>query len=164
MLDNKNFFYKEENAMIDTPQELIEHTILKVESYLKESFPEYISFDNGSFTVARGKSQVMIIIRPFTENDTCVEVINNVVSGANITPELMRFLLNKNAEIHFGAFGLLFDNTITFQHSIAGANLDKNELLTSLNAVAIIANHYAEEIVKMAGGTLSENNTSEELE
>jgi hypothetical protein len=40
----------------------------------------------------------------------------------------MQFLLRKNAELHFGAFGLLFDNTIVFQHSIAGSNVDGNEL------------------------------------
>lgn len=138
--------------MIETPQELLEETILKVESYLKESFPEYISFDNGAFTITRGSSQVMVVIRPFTENDTCVEVIANVVSGAKMTSELMRFLLQKNAEIHFGAFGLLFDDTITFHHSITGANLDINELATSLNAVAIIADYYDDQIVEMAGG------------
>lgn len=162
MLENKNL-YKEEN-MIETPQELIDLTILKVESYLKEHFPEYISFENGSFTITRGSSQIMIVVRPFTENDTCVEVIANVVTGANISNELMGFLLRKNAEIHFGAFGLLFDDTITFHHSLAGLNIDKNELATSINAVAIISDFYDDEIVKIAGGKRAADITSADFD
>lgn len=138
--------------MIETPQELIDKTINKVESYLKEISSDYVSYGNGSFTINFGSSQVMIIVRPFTENETCVEIMSNVVTGANITPDLMKFLLQKNSEIHFGAFGLLFDDTITFQHSITGTNLDKNEFETSLKAVAIISDHYDDEIIKMAGG------------
>ena len=150
--------------MIDTPQELIDQTIIKVESFLKEISPEYVSYDNGSFTINFGSSQVMIIVRPFTENETCVEIVSNVVTGANITPELMKFLLHKNSEIHFGAFGLLFDDTITFQHSITGTNLDKNEFETSLKAVAIISDYYDDEIINMAGGKRAIDLLSEDFE
>lgn len=162
MLENKNLL-REEN-MVDTPQELIDDTILKVETYLKEEFPEYISFENGSFTINRGSSQIMVIIRPFTEDDTCVEVIANVVTGAEINNDIMSFLLHKNAELHFGAFGLLFDNTITFHHSITGCNIDKNELITSINAVAIISDYYDDEIVSIAGGKRAADITGEDFE
>jgi hypothetical protein len=67
---------------------------------------------------------------------------------------LLQFLLRKNAEIHFGAFGILFDNTIIFQYSIAGTNVDDNELLTSINAVAIISSHYSKEILSLGGGSV----------
>lgn len=161
MIDNN--FFKEEK-MIDTPSELIEQTIHKVESYLKDIFPDYISFGNGSFTITRGSSQIMIIVRPFTEKDTCVEVISNVVTGANLTNDLMTFLLRKNAELHFGAFGLLFDDTITFHHSITGTNLDQNEFETSINAVAIISDYYDDEIVAIAGGKRSIDVGSEDFD
>jgi len=94
----------------------------------------------------------MIIVRPFTNKETCIEVLANVVSDGNITPELMKFLLRKNAELHFGAFGLLFDDTIIFQYSIAGTNVDKNELITSINAVSIIADHYDDELATISNG------------
>jgi len=155
---------KEKNDMIETPVELIKSTVEKVENYLKDIFPDYISFGDGSFTVNYGSSQIMVIVRPFTENETCVEIVSNVVTGANITPELMKFLLNKNAEIHFGAFGLLFDNTITFQHCIAGTNMDKNEFETSLKAVALISDYYDDEIVSIAGGKRGIDLLGEEIE
>ena len=63
-----------------------------------------------------------------------------------------QFLLRKNAELHIGGFGLLFDDTIVFQHSIAGTNLDANELVTSVNTVAVIADYYDDEIVERSGG------------
>lgn len=138
--------------MVETPQELLDQTSEKVKSILDEHFRGYISFEEGSFTINRGSTQVMIVIRPFTKDDTCVECIANVVTGANISNELMRFLLRKNAELHFGAFGLLFDDTITFANSLTGKNLDVNELKTSLNAVAVIADYYDDIIVEMAGG------------
>ncbi|MDX9791162.1 MAG: YbjN domain-containing protein [Candidatus Kapaibacterium sp.] len=153
-MQNKEIYLNEgENNMIETPKELLDATSLKVESILKERFKDYLSFGNGTFTISRGSCQVMILVRPFTESDTVIECMANVVSGAIISNDLMQFLLRKNAELHFGAFGLLFDNSIVFQHSIAGTHVDANELTASINAVAIIADHYDDEIIKMAGGS-----------
>jgi len=137
---------------METPLSLLDQTIVKVENILEKKYPEFISFGQGSYTISRGSSQVMLIIRPFSNNETCVQCISHVVMGATITPELMNFLLRKNAEINWGAFGLLFDNTIVFSHSIAGANIDENELGTTIDSVAIIADHYDDEIVSLAGG------------
>ena len=162
MNENNNLF-REGTAMIETPQELIDATILKVESVLKEKFDEYESYGSGTFTISRGSTQVMVLVRPFTEHETCVECIANVVYGAEINADLMNFLLRRNAEIHFGAFGLLFDNTIVFQHTITGTNLDANELYTSVNSVAIIADYYDDEIVEKFGGKRSTDNEFGEL-
>ncbi len=152
MIDDKYIRPDEEVSFIETPQELIEQTIAKVNDILKENFPEHLSFGNGSFTISRGSTQVMIVVRPFTVDETCVECMANVVTETEVTPELMRFLLRKNAELHFGSFGLLFDDTITFSHSIAGTNLDANELITTLNSVAVIADYYDDIIVDLSGG------------
>jgi hypothetical protein len=155
-MENKEVYLNEgDNNMITTPQELMDSTINRVEKILIDKFDDYLSFGNGTFTISRGSTQVMIIVRPFTENETVIECMANVVSGAMISNDLMQFLLRKNAELHFGAFGLLFDSTVVFQHSIAGSNVDGNELVTSINAVAIIADHYDSEIITIAGGSLA---------
>jgi adenylate cyclase len=130
----------------------IEATTKRVAEILDESFPDYLNFTNGVFTISRGSSQVMIIVRQFIDSETMVECISNVVTGARISPDLMLFLLRKNAELHFGSFSLLFDGTITFSHSISGTNLDPNELKNSLNSVAYIADYYDDIIVDMSGG------------
>lgn len=164
-MDNKIVFDDDSAAVgyVDTPQELMQATAEKVEKMLNKHFPEHIKFDNNSWTISRGSTQVMIIIRPFTYNETCVECMANVVNGANITPELLRFLLRKNAELHFGSFGLLFDDTITFSHSIAGMNLDDSEFINSLNSIAVIADFYDDQIVEIAGGKRSIDMLADEL-
>ncbi|MBM2813340.1 MAG: hypothetical protein HW421_102 [Ignavibacteria bacterium] len=146
------FAYDRSDSYDTTPDELIQNTIERVSSYLKNNFPDHLSFGNGSFTIQRGSSQIMIIVRPFTDDDTCVECLANVVSGAKISTELMRFLLRKNAELHFGSFSLLFDDTIAFSHTVNGKNLDENELNTAVVSVAIISDYYDDIIVEMAGG------------
>lgn len=145
---NKN----EQNEMIDS-EKLIADTITKVEGLLNIHYPDHLAFGNGQFTILHGSTQVMIIVRPFTDNDTCVECISQLVTGAKVNEELMKFLLRKNAELHYGAFGMLFDDTITFSHAITGANLDENEFLNTLNSVAIIADYYDDILVNMAGGS-----------
>ncbi len=150
---SENIYLKQGDIhMVETPQELLDATVQKVESFLKVQFHDYLNFENGTFTVTRGNTQVMIAIRPFTDTETCVEFVTNVAYNSSLTDELLQFLLRKNAELHFGAFGLLFDNTVIFQYSIAGSNINDNELLTSINAVAIISSHYSEEILSLGGG------------
>jgi hypothetical protein len=148
----KDFYIKSDADSTDTPPELLKATVEKVSAILKEHFPDHLEFGNGSFAISNGSSQIMIIVRPFLKNETCVECISHVVSGAKINVDLMRYLLRKNSELHFGAFGLMFDDTITFSHSITGTNLDDNELITTLNSVAVISDFYDDKIVELAGG------------
>lgn len=130
----------------------IKATIDKVNAILKKNFPGHLSFGDGTFTITRGSSNIMVSVKEFVRGETIIECVANVVMGANITPELMKFLLRKNVELHFGAFGLLFDDTITYSHSITGSNLDENELITTVSSVGFIADYYDDVIVEMAGG------------
>lgn len=148
-MDNQNFIKTNgDNNSMETPIELINATIEKVESYLKNNFPEFQVFDH-TFTITRGSAQVLIVVRPYTENETVVEFMCNLVPEANITPDLMEYLLKKNVELHFGAFGLLFDNTITYSYTLVGSNMDENEFKTALDSVAIISDYYDDEISNM---------------
>ncbi|MFM7773394.1 MAG: T3SS (YopN, CesT) and YbjN peptide-binding chaperone 1 [Candidatus Kapaibacterium sp.] len=119
---------------------------------LDDAYPEYMKFDDGVYAVTRGSTRVMIAVRPFTQEECMVEVTAHVVSEADVSPELMKFLLRKNSELHIGGFGLLFDDTVVFSYAVTGTHLDRNELVTAIAAVAIIADHYDDEIVALAGG------------
>jgi hypothetical protein len=57
--------------------------------------------------------------------------------------------------LHFGSFGLLFDDTITFSHSFSASCLDNGELEITLDSVATIADYYDDIIVDQAGGKRS---------
>lgn len=141
-----------EGAQMTTNNDILINAANKVEKFLDDSNYEFVKFDDYTYTVTRGSSQVMIVIRPFTDNDCVVEFISNVVYETKVNPDLMYYLLRKNSELHFGGFGLLFDDTVTFSYSVAGKNLDENEFKVALNSVAIIADYYDDEIIASFGG------------
>jgi hypothetical protein len=123
-----------------------------VRTYLTKLFKKNYQEMDGRFILTEGSAVIQIVIRPWYDNDAVVDMFSYVVEGANITPEITNFLLRKNATLHFGAFGLTFDNTIMFSYSLAGMNLDLNELKAALKMVAAISDFYDDEIVKIAGG------------
>ncbi len=136
-------------------QEMIDSTSQKVREYLQEIYPDFVEFEDGSFTMQEGSATVSIIVRPWHQGDSAVEFTSHLVSGANITPELMRFLLTKNVELHFGALGLLFDDTIVYSHTLPGCDLSRKEFEATVRTVATIADYYDNEIVDMAGGKVA---------
>ncbi len=130
----------------------LQAAIDKVRKMLHEQFPEVVDFEDGSFTLSKGSASVMIIVRPFKDDEAAVECVSHVVTDAEVTPEVMEWLLRKNAELHFGAFGLLFDHTIIYSYALPVKNLDPEELATMVSAVATIADYYDDELAKMTGG------------
>jgi hypothetical protein len=135
-----------------TNTELLDATRLRVGGMLAEHFADVIDFNDGSWAIPHGSTSVMVVVRPFTETDTVVELIAQCVTGATMNVELATWLLRKNAELHFGGFGLLFDNTVVFTYAIPGNALSAQELESAVASVAVIADHYDEEIVALGGG------------
>ncbi len=161
-MDETNYLNaNERNSFVQTPQEIIDKTAQKLEELLAQNFPEHLKFGDGTFTIQRGSSQIMIVVRPYTDSETCVEFFSNVVTGAKISPELMHFLLRKNAELHFGAFGMIFDDTITFSHTILGSTLNHDSLQLILTTIAVICDHYDDIIVDIAGGKRASDITTD---
>jgi hypothetical protein len=148
------------------PQEMIDNTRNQVREYLTEVYPDFVEFDDGTFTVEEGSAIVSIIVRPWYEGDSAIEFSSQLVSGANVDKKLMHWLLQKNVELHFGALGLLFDDTIVYSHTLPGCDVSKQEFSATVRTVAAIADHYDDEIVEMAGGELasrvSTNNAADE--
>lgn len=136
----------------DTRRELIIATQQEVKRILEAEYPDYIDFEDGSFALTHGSTQVMIIVRSFTAEQACVECTAHVVTGANITPELTNYLLRKTAELHYGGFGLLFDGTIIYSSTFSASCLDRGELQTTLSTVATIGDYYDDIIITLFGG------------
>ncbi len=135
-----------------TLEERMSATKSRIKDVLERTFPDAMDFGDGSFTISQGSTNVIVVVRPYTEHDTMVEITSHVVTDATITPELTKWLLRKNVELHFGGFGLLFDDTIVFSYSLPGSSIDASALEAAITAVAVIADHYDDEIVAMAGG------------
>jgi hypothetical protein len=104
------------------------------------------------FIVPVGSATAMIEVLPWGIDESVISAWSYVVTGANITPELMRFLLDQNFDLHFGAFSLDKDGDIRFQASLIGSSCDQNELQTSLTAVLEVADEYDDRIIQTWGG------------
>ena len=135
-----------------TSQALIDEGRAKVKATLDAHYPSSIDMGDGSYAVPYGSSSVAIVVRAYTETDTMIEIMAQVVTGGAIDAEATKWLLRKNAELHFGAFGLLFDDTIIFTYSLSGSCLDPADLKSAINSVSIIADYYDDELIKMVGG------------
>jgi hypothetical protein len=133
-------------------QEMLDATRTRVREYLNEVFPDFVEFEDGRFTVQEGSATISITIRTWHEGDSAVEFTSQLVTGGTISPEVMRWMLEKNVELHFGALGLLFDDTIVYSHTLPGCDLSRKEFEATIRTVATIADHYDDELVGMTGG------------
>lgn len=125
----------------------------KITPWVKELFegtltPEY---PIPLLIVSMGSASAMVEICSWGD-DTTIRTWSYVVTGAELTDDLMRFLLRLNVEIEFGAFGIDDDGDIRFEHALVGSTCDKNELQASVKAVLEAADRYDDEIVRRWGG------------
>ncbi len=135
---------------------IVAATQKKVKSYLKQihgkNYPKIVQEINDSFVIRRGSAVVHVSVKSWGKDDCLVTALAYVVQNAKIGPKLLNYLMRRNAAEQIGAYGLLFDDTVVFSHSIAGANIDMNELRVTIGTVAYIADETDDEIRKIAGG------------
>ena len=126
----------------------------KIRPWVKDLFGEFARLrdDKPCFGIFMGSAFTEIAVFPWGEDDATICTRSYLVSGADITPELTRWLLGENANMRFGAFGIDTDNDILFEHTIVGATCDKEELKASVMAVLWTADKYDDEIVAKWGG------------
>lgn len=77
-----------------------------------------------------------------------------VVTGADLTsfPELLRSLLEHNAESRWGHFALDRSGRILFQHLFSAASLTREDLIPCIGEIARVADEWDDVIVEEAGG------------
>ena len=135
---------------------ILDQTRKKIKTYLKGIYGKNYTYmvleiDN-TFIVRRGSAAVHLSVLPLNKQDCLVRAMSYVVQGAKIGPKLLEYLMRLNSRQPVGAFGLIFDDTITYGHSINGAHLDQNELRTTVATVAYVADETDDLIRKIAGG------------
>lgn len=99
-----------------------------------------------------GSALVEVLILPWGEEDSVINTRAYVVTEAELTSDLMRFLLEQNSNMIFGAFGIDAKGDIVFEHSIVGSTCDKKELESSVNAVLEVSDEYDDQLVERWGG------------
>lgn len=126
----------------------------KIGPWMKELFGEFARAreDTPVFGVLVGSALAHVAVYPWGEDDATICTRSYVVTKVEVIPDLMHFLLRKNDDMRFGAFGLDGDNDIFFEHTIVGSTCDKEELRASVMAVLTTADKYDDEIVARWGG------------
>ncbi len=99
-----------------------------------------------------GSALVEVLILPWGEEDSVINTRAYVVTEAELSSDLMRFLLEQNSNMIFGAFGIDAKGDILFEHSIVGSTCDKKELESSVNAVLEVSDEYDDQLVERWGG------------
>lgn len=127
-----------------------------VKSYVEDLFGDDVEPDleRPAFRLSGGSALATIAVRPWREWSATVETYSWVVTDVEPSEELCLFLLEENAELLFGAFGLRDRDTVIFKHSVVGDRdkLDRAELESSVRAVITMADEYDDEIVERFGG------------
>jgi len=126
----------------------------KLVTWIQEIFGKYpcARHDFPGLGIFVGSALVEILVFPWDENDAVINTRSYVVVGSELKPDLMRYLLEENAKMIFGAFGISPDNEILFEHSIIGSTCNIKELEVSVKAVMEIADEYDDKIVNRWGG------------
>ncbi|MER3328221.1 MAG: YbjN domain-containing protein [Candidatus Kapaibacterium sp.] len=135
----------------------------RLKLFFENNFKETTYFDEESFIVTKGSTQVLVKAENITDNHVVIDLVSHVVKNAHVDDKLKNFLLRANSELKFGAFGLLFDDTITFQHSILANDFSEVDLKSSINAVASVADYYDDIIVEKAGGKRALDDLTDEV-
>jgi hypothetical protein len=127
----------------------------KIDSYLTKVHGEGYGRDTeqpNNFRVRNGSAIVNISVQEWGDDEAVVLFRAWVIQKAEMTPDLMYYLLRKNDSMRFGAFGIDGDHDIFFEHSIVGSTCDIEEFRASLKAVAVISDGLDDEIQGQFGG------------
>jgi Putative bacterial sensory transduction regulator len=108
--------------------------------------------DGLAYRVHFGSASVYISVSPWGDNEAVILARAPVVSGTDLTPELMSYLLRKNCETRFGAFGISESGDIELRYSLVGSTCQKEELRASVRYLMLAADLCDDEIVARWGG------------
>lgn len=126
----------------------------KVHAYMTKTFGSLFKAHDAlpTFALVLGSAMVTVTVLPWGQDDAVVMVRSYVIFGAELTRELLHYLLLENFDFRFGAFGIDKDGDIFFGHNIVGSTLDENELRASVLAVVSTADEYDDKIQQRFGG------------
>jgi hypothetical protein len=128
----------------------------KVNDQLKKLLPRiglgnFVEVEPGHHMCRRGSTHVDVRVIDFGGR-VAVRSVAPVAIGSNICPDLMKFLLNRNAGFLFGAFGIDLQGVVIFSHTIMASSMDVEELGSSVSMVLRVADDYDDQIVAQWGG------------
>jgi len=130
------------------------NTYDKVSELLRDEFGRQAAVHNERpiFYITAGSAYVTIAVEALGEKESVVRALSWVVTGAETTPELTKYLLNANQNFRFGAYAMDDVGDILFTHAFYGENLSRDALLYTVYGVARVADDSDDQIVQRFGG------------
>ena len=136
----------------------------KIDQYLRLDQMAYEVLPDGDYAVRQGST--LVVIQPRMWGDiTLVQLVAPVaLEIGKISPQLTRFIAEKNNELLFGKFALdVKEKAIYCEHTLLGDFLDPDELLVAVESVVATADYYDEKMAKLARAYLARRPDSERL-
>ena len=135
-----------------------------IETQLAGMTEAYDVDENGSYVLPLQTCPAFVVPTSIPDGPPVVRIFAITNLGVPVTAELTSYLLSKNLDFVFGAFGVeAEDGAVWFVHNILGEYLDPQELEASLGAVATTADEYSQEIKDRFGGRLYKEAADEAL-
>jgi len=129
-----------------------EETHKRIGRYLSELFESpHLDDETGHYHVGYGSTILELSVEPYGPEETIVLITAYCVQGAQIDERLMKGLLELNHDLPVGAFSVVGQD-IFFSQSLFGRELERNNLLGTIAAVATISDDYDDRIVDRYGG------------
>jgi hypothetical protein len=139
--------------MMAIETEAVEVLRSKVENYLRQRQLSYEVKPNGSLWIRQGSTVVVVSPSQWGERTLVKLAAPIALNIRQVTPELTRFLAEKNYQLLFGKFSLdTENNAVWYEHVLLGDFLDAEELFVALVAIALTADEHDEQVAEMAGG------------
>lgn len=99
-----------------------------------------------------GSSFVELSVSAVGDTEAVVIARAPVVTGSAINADLLRYLLRKNCDTRFGAFGVDDTGEIELRYAIVGSTCQKAELRAALQYLMLAADLADDEIIARWGG------------
>ena len=110
--------------------------------------------DDRVFIVKQGSTFVMLNVAALDASRAQVRCIAQLVKGVTMTNELALELLKMNTRLRFGAFAYADGaHLVLITHSLlGGATLDPEELIATVEDMALLADEHDDDIIARFGG------------
>jgi hypothetical protein len=139
--------------MSKSAQLAVRVTVARIEEALSSS-AAFTRVEPQFYVVRQGTAYVTIHVLPWEPDRALVRFMAQLAHGVEMTPDLAIELLRLNSRLRFGAFGFAPEaSCVVFGHTLLGGEtLDREEILTTLHDVSMLADEFDDRIVEEAGG------------
>ena len=114
--------------------------------------------DDGDFAMGFGSAVIWIRVQPFGDDECIINIYSLVIVEVELTPDLMKFLLQTNRELPFGLFAVNPDSgSILLDENLVGSSCTKEELRLTVGWMGKMVDRFDDEIKSKWGGLRAED-------